>query len=64
MATAVPRELVEKIAICGEPREVGRKLRNRFPATVARIGLASPYRMSADAATQLVAGFRSVDLGS
>ena len=61
MATAVPMELVEKIAICGEPREDGRRLTNRFPSSVGRIGLASPYRLSAEASEQLVAGFRSVE---
>jgi probable F420-dependent oxidoreductase len=55
----LPDEVVDTIAICCEPDEVGPRLRARYGDAVDRVGLSMPYAASADTLAAIVAGFRS-----
>lgn len=55
--TVLPDEVVETIAVCCQPEEVGDRLVARYGDTVDRVGLSMPYQAAPDTLAAIVAGF-------
>ena len=58
MSALVNDAMLERHAIVGEPDAAGRELRRRYLHVAARVAVATPMLLSAQAASALVAGFR------
>ncbi len=58
MSALVDDAMIDRYAITGEPEAAGRELRRRYEGLAARVALATPMLLSADAAARLVYGFR------
>jgi probable F420-dependent oxidoreductase len=59
MAALIDDDLLDRVAICGEPAAVGREIVARYGTIASRVALASPFEMAADAARTLLAMVRS-----
>jgi probable F420-dependent oxidoreductase len=59
LASVLPDEVVETVAVCCEPDEVAARLLGRYGDVVDRVGLSMPYDASRDTLAAIVAGFRS-----
>ncbi len=51
-------EVLDTLAVCGAPREIGRLVAARYAGAVDRVGLSMPYATTADTIGEVVAGFR------
>lgn len=59
MSAIVSDAMIDRYAIVGPPEEAGRELRRRYDGIAARVALATPMLLGAQAAARFVTGFRN-----
>ncbi len=64
LASRVPDEVFEEIAVHGTPDEIPRLLAERYGDTVDRVGLSMPFEPARETLEALVAGFHSLETPS
>ena len=64
LASRVPDEVFEELAVHGAPEEIAGLLARRYGDTVDRVGLSMPYETTRETLEALVAGFHSSDTPS
>ena len=57
MSALIDQDLLETVAVCGEPDAVVSELHARYGDVADRIAVSTPYEMSPDLTTELVAAF-------
>jgi probable F420-dependent oxidoreductase len=61
LASRVPDEVFEELAVHGAPEEIPRLLAERYGDTVDRVGLSMPFEPARETLEALVAGFHSFE---
>jgi hypothetical protein len=57
LADRIDDEVLDTLAVCGRPDDIGRLVATRYGDTVDRVGLSMPYDVPAETLTAVVAGF-------
>jgi alkanesulfonate monooxygenase SsuD/methylene tetrahydromethanopterin reductase-like flavin-dependent oxidoreductase (luciferase family) len=57
--TLIDDEVLETLAVCGAPGEIGSLITERYRGAVDRVGLSMPYAASPETFSAVVAGFRA-----
>jgi probable F420-dependent oxidoreductase len=59
MTTLIDDDIVNALAVCGEPATIGRRVRERYGGLADRISFSMPYDIGAESMDAVVAGFRA-----
>jgi alkanesulfonate monooxygenase SsuD/methylene tetrahydromethanopterin reductase-like flavin-dependent oxidoreductase (luciferase family) len=61
MASLISDEMVERIAVVGEPAEVARELQRRYADVATRIAFASPFPLDPRSEAAILAAYRALE---
>jgi probable F420-dependent oxidoreductase len=63
LAGRIDDELLDTLAVRGDPADIGRLVAERYQGAVDRVGLSMPYPVAPETLAAVVAGFRSAERG-